>query len=302
MTTPLAPRFDVAAAYPEFVGLRDAVRAGDWSAIELFFAGLPDPDAVNLAVWVVADIAGAERYLEQLAPSPLSRLLLASRYVSRAWEIRSAKRAEYVSREQFDGMHDMLRRAEQILIELTAVRPGDAVAWCKRLTTAMGLELGQGEARRRYDRLARVAPHFYAAQSAMVQQLCPKWSGSWESLHAFAPGSLSPAVVAEAHLEHYLALDKAERLPYLRSPQVADEITRAALKSVLHPNHRPTYGWVKAHGVFAVLTSFAEDTAKAAVHFHALGDLASSYPWESCFGDASAGFNKLRDAALGGRR
>jgi hypothetical protein len=306
---PSAGRFDQAAAFPELVELRESARAADWTAIELFFAGLSDTDMAVHAVKVVADVAGAEEFLEQLPPSPLARRLLAARYVSQAWEIRSGERAQHVSRDQFEGMHELLRRAEPILIQLTAKDPADAVAWVFRLTTARGLELGQSEARRRYDRLARVAPHCFAAQSRLLQQLCPKWSGSWEVAHAFTqqcmdaapPGSLSPAVVGEAHLEHYLDLEGAERGRYLAKVSVQHEIRAAAEKSVLHPDFAGGYHWPQAHGVFAVLFAEMGDHRRAATHFEALGDAASEYPW-TMFGDPAAGFARLRGLSGGGAK
>lgn len=302
------PRFDIAAAHPEFGLLSEATRAGDWPAVERFFATAPDDDAFAAATWIVAETDGVEEFLRRVPPSRLSRLLLACRHISRAWEIRSDKRAKHVSAEQFAGMHDELRAAETILIDLTATDPSDTIAWYKRITVCMGLELGQSEARRRYDRLARRNPHLFAAQSALLQQLCPKWGGSWEVAHAFAreclksapPGTLNPTIVGQAHLEHCFTIDKAERAAYLAG--VAPELDEAVRRSLLHPAFRPAPGWVSAHGVFAVLSSWAGDRNKAAVHFRALGDLASDYPWASCYRDPAAGFEELRSAALGENR
>ena len=76
---PSADRFDQAAAFPELVELRESVRVADWTAIELFFAGLSDPDMTVHAAKVVADVTGAEEFLAQLPPSPLAHRLLAAR-------------------------------------------------------------------------------------------------------------------------------------------------------------------------------------------------------------------------------
>jgi hypothetical protein len=309
--TPSARQFDQAAAFPELVELRESVRAADWTAIELFFAGLSDVDMTVFAVKVAADMAGAEEFLEQLPPSPLARRLLAARLIAKAWEIRTAYRAKYVSREQFDGMRAQLCLAEPILMELTASDPEDVVAWSFRLRTARGLEVGQSEARRRYDRLARFAPHSYAAQSQLVQQLCPKWSGSWEALHAFAkecldsapPGSLSPTAVGEAHLEHYWELDGDEQAAYLTDSAVRQEITAAAEKSVLHTGFFGGYHWPQACGIFAALFGKIGDWERAAACFRPLGEeVASEYPWQQLYADPAAGFTFLRDKALGGAK
>ena len=307
MTTPSARRFDQAAAFPELVELRASVRAADWTAIELFFAGLADIDMTAFAVNVVAQVEGAEEFLAGLPPTPLARRLHAARRIARAWEIRTGYLARHVSREQFDGMHEQLRIAEPILIQLTAEDPADAVAWSLRLTTALGLSMGQSESRRRYDRLARIAPHCYVAQCRLLQQVCPKWGGSFEALHAFgqecmaAPaGSLSPTIAAEAHLEHYFALEGAEKSRYLLKVTVQHEIIAAAEKSVLHPDFRGGYHWPRAHGVYALLFATMGQYERAAVHFKALGDVASEYPWQSASGDPAAYFRKLHDMTLGG--
>lgn len=304
---PSARRFDQAAAFPELVELRESVRAADWTAIELFFAGLSDTDMTAFAVTVVGQVAGAEEFLAGLPPTPLARRLHAARRVARAWEIRTGYRARHVSHEQFDGMHEQLRIAEPILIQLTAEDPADAVAWSLRLTVACGLELGQSEARRRYDRLSRYAPHCYAAQTRLAQQLCPKWGGSFEALHAFGreclesapPGSLSPTIAAEAHLEHYFEVQERQ---YLRNVAVQKEIVAAAEKSVLDPDFVGGYHWPRAHGVYALLFSLTGQLDRAAAHFAALGDARSEYPWESASGDPATYFRKLRDQALGGAK
>ncbi|MFC0543756.1 hypothetical protein [Kutzneria chonburiensis] len=308
MITPPARRFDQAAAFPELLELRESVRAADWTAIELFFAGLPDVDMTAFAAHVVAEVTGAEEFLAALPPSPLARRLLAARLISKAWEIRSSKRATHVRRDQFIGMRAQLLKAEPILLELTAEDPGDVVAWVFRLRSARGLEVGQSEARRRYDRLARFAPHSFAAQSQLVQQLCPKWSGSWEALHTFArecmdaapPGSLSPTTVGEAHVEHYFELNGVEESSYLKKVAVQREIIAAAERSVLHPNFVGGYHWPTAYGVFAYLFGLMGDHERAAACFAPLGDeVAGEYPWKRLT-KPDVAFNQLRDKALGG--
>lgn len=307
---PSASRFDQAAAFPELVGLRESVRAADWTAIELFFAGLSDVDMTAFATSVVGQVERAEDFLAGLPPTPLARRLHASRRIARAWEIRTGYRAKHVSRDQFEGMHQQLRIAEPILMELTAADPADAVAWSLRLTVACGLELGQSEARRRYDRLSRYAPHCYTAQTRLAQQLCPKWGGSIEALHAFGreclesapPGSLSPTIAAEAHLEHYFGLEGTEQRRYLHNVAVEKEIVAAAEKSVLHRHFTGGYHWPRAHGVYALLFATMGQHERAAVHFTALGEARSEYPWESASGKPDALFRTLRGQALGGAK
>ncbi|MEV8035765.1 hypothetical protein [Streptomyces sp. NPDC086182] len=138
--------------------------------------------------------------------------------------------------------------------------------------------------------------------------MCPKWGGSWEAAHGFArecllgapEGALNGGLVAEAHVEHWLDLssDGNARTGYLRQAHVHAELVEAAERSVLHPSYRPTYGWVVIQGDFAALFSMIGDTARAAAHFRALGNLASEYPW-SYLGEPAKEFVRHRSAALG---
>ncbi|MFG3198876.1 hypothetical protein ACGFYT_22390 [Streptomyces sp. NPDC048208] len=303
------PDFEVASAYPEVTWLRQTAAARDWAAIRRYLDGLPREVARSFAVRVLDEVAGIEVWMREiLAADPddvLALTILGAREVQIGWEIRTSASAKDVSREQFAGLHAHLRQAEQLLIRATALDPSSDAAWAERLTTAMGLQLGQNEARRRYDRLAAHHPHHFNGQSRLLQQLCPKWSGSWEAAHGFArqclldapEGALSGAMVAEVHLEHWLSLSGQERDAYLRQGHVHAELAEAAARSVLSPHFRRDHGWVVAQSCFAAMFSLTGDLARAAACFRALGNLASKYPWDY-LGDPTKAYVKHRDAAL----
>ncbi|MGW2914092.1 hypothetical protein ACWC9X_26990 [Streptomyces asoensis] len=303
------PTFDPYDNTPELIPLREAARAGDWPAVRAYCEGLGSAARLTTASNMLADVPGVENFLERAAAEqpagPLARTLLAERYIHIGWDIRSSARAQHVSRDQFVQFHDWLRRAEQILIEVCAEHPSYAPAWTARLKTVRGLQLGQAEARRRYDRLRAHHPHHYRAQTQLLQQLCPKWSGSWEAAHAFArecataapDGSVSGALVAIVHIEHALDLDGGHKAAYMRSPSVHHDLRNAAQVSVLHPAHRPDWDTVGAHNAFAFAFSFGGHLADAAAHFAALGDRATDDPWD-CMPDKKAAFLRYRKAAL----
>ncbi len=304
------PDFEVASAYPVAGRLQQAAHARDWAAIRALAAGMPRGTDRAVITTVVSGVAGIERPLRELVAAhpndTLAATLLASREVTVGWGIRTAAKATHVSREQFAEFHRHLRQAEQLLIRVTAADPANDLAWAERLNTARGLQLGQNEARRRYDRLTRHNPGHFTGQTLLLQQLCPKWSGDWEAAHTFAgecmrnapAGALNAGLVAEVHLEHWIDLEtKNERAQYLRRPDVHEELVRAAERSVLHPAFARPYGWVSVEGVFAALFAVAGDLKRAAVHFRALGNLASSYPW-SMLGDPAAVYTRHRAAAL----
>ncbi|MEW2508026.1 hypothetical protein AB0878_46955 [Amycolatopsis sp. NPDC047767] len=301
--------FDPAAAYPEAGVLRSAAEAGDWPTVSGFFTQFTAPDERSFGVNITMSVPAAEAMLraviEREPRSEQARLLLAAQLIEQAWNVRGSGRAAGVSREQFAGMHEHLRRAEQLLIDVTAREPENELAWWLRLTTSLGLELGQSETRRRYDRLAAHHPGFLAAQRNLLQQLCPKWGGSWEAAHTFVrecaaaarPGDPQGVLVAELHLERWLELGPKAGRDHLQQPGVREEITAAASASVLHSAYRSRFGWVSAHSTFAMAFSLIGDLPRAAVHFRALDGRASKAPWHF-FPDPAAALAQHRNRAL----
>lgn len=302
------PSFDTFENLPELLPLRTAAANGDWASTAAFFTALDSVEKWSFSSSVLADIEGVEGYLHQAATAlpgdPLPRTLLAERYIRIGWNIRSNARAQHVSRDRFDRFHEWLRRAEQLLIEVCAEQPAYAPAWTARVLSARGLELGQSEARRRYDRLSAHHPHHFPAQTQLLQKLCPKWGGSWEAAHGFAQecasaapnGSHAGALVAFAHLEHWLELDGVERTAYMRGLPVRDDLRFAAQVSVLHPDYRPGWHWIGAHSAFAMAFSLGGHFDDAARHFAALGNRGTEFPW-SYLADPKASFVKFRKSA-----
>ncbi|MEV7860907.1 DUF4034 domain-containing protein [Streptomyces hirsutus] len=304
------PDFEIASAFPEVVRLRQVAAAEGWASVRQYVDSLPQGTDRAFVVGVLTEVPGIEQLLRELiakAPDDVFALtVLGSHEIGAAWEIRTEARAQDVSREQFAAFHARLAEAEKLLIRATALDPSHDAAWAERLNTARGLNLGQNEARRRYDRLAAHHPHHFTGQARLLQQLLPKWGGSWQAAHGFAQeclrrapdGALNGGLVAEVHMEHWLDLPTdRERTEYLRQPHLHAELVEAAEHSVFHPHFRPTYGWVTVQGCFAALFSLIGDRARAAAHFRTMGNLASEYPW-SYLGEPADAYVKHRDAAF----
>ncbi len=312
MSAPLPPQpdLDPASVFPEIAQWRAAVAAADWPAVRAVFDALTEPDDRSFAVRQLGEIDGSEDFFAKVAADDgsgtLAQVLSASRHVEMGWEARTAARARKVSREQFAVFHDHLRSAERLLIDVTAREPDNAAAWDLRIIVARGLELGQSEARRRYRQLAKQHPHHFPAQTQLLQQLCPKWGGSWDAVHQFArecaldapEGRHNAVLVAEGHLERWIDLPSAEREPYLRQPALRQEIRDAAERSVLHPASRRDYRWLVVQNTFAMASSLAGEYDDAAVHFRALDNHATRFPW-GYLGDPATGFARHRATALG---
>ncbi|ROQ96335.1 hypothetical protein EDE04_2794 [Streptomyces sp. 2132.2] len=310
------PVFEPADRIPALTALRSHVHGRNWDAVAGCFAGLSDEDDRALACRVVAEQQNAEPFLDEALArdprDPLARTLLADRLIQIGWGIRSGYRAHHVSREQFQQFHAFLRRAEILLIDVCAEYPDHALGWYLRVITSRGLELGPGETRRRYERLAEHHPHHYSGQQQLLQQICPKWGGTWEAAHGFAeecakgspPGAPNGALVALAQMEQYLETREKEgdraAGTYLQNPAAHRALVEAAERSVLHPDADPdAYQLVGAHSAFAAAHCAAGRHAEAAPHFRALGDRASEFPWGYIGGyDHETEFVRHRKTAL----
>lgn len=306
---PAAPALttDLATIHREISDLRATVLTGDWGALR----ALTDSQrpAVRTGMIMYAGLlpqatALARSQVEADPADGLAAALLGNCLIGRAWEVRTGARAQYVSQEQFRDFHQILRGAEQLLIDAAAYQPDDPAIWDCRLRTARGLELGQAEARRRYDRLAASDPYHLPGQLQYLQQLCPKWGGSLDEMHTFAreamlaapDGATQGCLVAQAHLEHLLDLEEKQQADYRKDLRVREEIHEAAARSVLHPAFNREYGWVDAVSRFALAYSLLGDHAAAAPHFAAVGNVVSTV-WEY-FDDPVATFAEFRRKAM----
>lgn len=312
---PLAVTADPAAAYPELPRLRTALQSRDWDGVTAILADQETAGRTRLIRFAGESEAADQLSRERLGADPSDTLaagLLGSRLIEQAWKVRTGARAQNVSRLQFIRFHEILREAEQVLIDAAAYDPSDAAIWTQRLITARGLELGKSEARRRYDRLAEHDPHHLPAQSQLLQQLAPKWSGTLEEMHGFArtemlaapEGAPNAVLVLEAHIEHaLLELKGDERARYFRKPEVREQVQEAAARSILHPAYRRTVGWVAVENTFAFMLTMMDDYVPAARIFTGLGPLASETPWVY-LGSPVDLFTQFRDRAMkkGGAR
>jgi hypothetical protein len=286
-------RTDVVGWYPDLAGLGRSVRSGDWAGVEAYFNGFPPRADRSTAVLFVAKARGSERFLQKAVDtqrdSALARTLLGARFIVLGWKARTAAWAKDVSPAQRRVFVDYLMRAERVLADAVAIDPADSAAWTERITTARALSLGQDEARRRYERAAEHCDTPYRAQAQLVQNLCPKWGGSFtqvqtfvaECLRAGKPGSLGGAIAAHAQLEQALNENYVRDLrQYLARADVRRKLEAAAAQTVLHPDFEPGHGWVSAHSAFAAAFNLGGHIAASRPHLQALGSFADAYGWE----------------------
>ncbi|MFG3352351.1 hypothetical protein [Streptomyces sp. NPDC048001] len=294
---------------PAVPRVRKAAAAADWSTVREVLEACPESGNRVELLWAVADTPGVERWiapvLEADPDAPLPRLVAAIRHISWGWEARTTALARHVSREQFETFHARLRTAETWLYEVAEREPGWTSPWYGLQVTGRGLQVGQAVARRRFEATVRRDPHHPGAHHQRLQQVCDKWGGSHEEMHAFArqaaleapPGTLLGGLVATAHIEHWLALGDGEDAAYMRLPRVTESLREAADHSVLHPDFVRKGSWVTALNAFAMAFSLAGDRDYARECFRATEGRVSESPWNYLGGHPVAAYRKHRFSA-----
>ncbi|MFF6792078.1 hypothetical protein ACFY9C_23770 [Streptomyces filamentosus] len=286
-----AARIDADAGDPDVRRVREAAEAADWATVREVLEARPESEDRTGLLWAVGDVAGAERWLAEATAAepdaPLPRLAAAVRHIGWAWEARTAASAEHVSREQFRIFHERLDTAETWLYEVAEREPEWTSPWYGLQITGRGLQVGQETARRRFEAAVRRDPHHLGAHQQQLQQVCEKWGGSHEEMHAFAreaafgaPGGTPLGqLVALAHLEHWLALDSGPDARYIRQPQVVAALNEAADHTYRHPDFAGGPGLLPLHNTFAMAFSLAGDTASARECFRATEGRVTEFPW-----------------------
>ncbi|MEU5984323.1 hypothetical protein [Streptomyces sp. NPDC047434] len=295
---------------PEVRRVREAAEAADWATVRDVLEARPESeDRVGL-LWAVGETAGVERWIaEVLEAEPdaaLPRLVAGIRHVSWGWEARTGARAQHVSREQFELFHARLRTAERWLYEVAEREPGWTSPWYGLQVTGRGLQVGLPTARRRFEATVRRDPHHLGAHQQQLQQVCDKWGGSHEEMHAFARksafdapgGTLLGQLVATAHLEEWLSLDSGPDAAYMGRPAVAASLREAADHSYRHPDFVRRGAWLQVLNTFAMAFSLAGDRAAARECFQATEGRVTEFPWYYLDGgDPAAAYRKLRSSA-----
>ncbi|MFC9863022.1 MULTISPECIES: hypothetical protein [unclassified Streptomyces] len=305
-------RVDKDSGDPDARRVREAAEAGDWATVRDVLDARPESEDRTGLLWAVGDVAGTERWITDVVAAepqaPLPRLVAAVRHISWAWEARTGARASHVSQEQFQLFHDRLATAETWLYEVAECEPSWTSPWYALQVTGRGLQVEADVARRRFEAAVRRDPHHLGAHQQRLQQVCEKWGGSHEDMHAFARssafaapgGALLGQLVAVAHLEHWLALDSGPDFRYIGRPEVVASLAEAADHSIRHPDFVRGRGWLQVYNTFAMAFSLAGDVASARECFRATEGRVTEFPWNYLNGaDPAKAYKKYRAYAGG---
>ncbi|MFE5589587.1 hypothetical protein [Streptomyces sp. NPDC056549] len=305
-------RVDKDSGEPDARLVREAAESADWATVRNVLEARPESEDRTDLLWAVGEVAGTERWISDVMAAepqaPLPRLVAAVRHISWAWEARTAARASHVSREQFQLFHDRLATAETWLYEIAEREPGWTSPWYGLQVTGRGLQVERDVARRRFEATVRRDPHHLGAHQQRLQQVCDKWGGSHEEMHAFARaaafaapgGTLLGQLVAVAHLEHWLALDPGPDSRYISRPEVVASLGEAADHSIRHPDFVRGRGWLQVYNTFAMAFALAGDVASARDCFRATEGRVTEFPWYYLDGsDPAKAYKQYRSYAGG---
>lgn len=103
-----------------------------------------------------------------------------------AWQIRSARRAKYVSAEQFAGFQRVLGEADEASQTAAELAPDDPTPWATRCMIAMGRQYGHEEFRAVWDGVMSRDPLHVHGHARALQYWCAKWFGTHDLMWTFA--------------------------------------------------------------------------------------------------------------------
>ncbi|MFD7640837.1 hypothetical protein ACFV4P_09290 [Kitasatospora sp. NPDC059795] len=302
------PALDPTFGDPELALLIERGAAGDWPGVRAVLEQARDQADLVTMVDLVSDLSGTQVWLaqavEQHPEDDLALLVAGARQLVWGWEARSNAQAKYVGADQWKVFGERLERAEEQLFEVAERQPDWLGPWYFLQITGRGVSVPKEAAARRFEAAVRRHPHHAASHRQRLQQLCAKWGGSHEEMHAFARASMLAApegsplgeLVAYAHIEHWLALDRGEDSRYMCSPAVARSLHEAAERSIWHPDAVRGRTWAGAHNTFAMAFSLCGERQAAHRVFTELDGRVTKSPW-GYLGDPVTVYTRRRDAA-----
>ena len=287
---PPYPRWGEAADDPALNAVVGAAKAQDWPTLRAALApyraddrtelleGLCAKRGTTLGTWLPEAIAGEQT-------DPLARTVLGAYTIHAAWVVRTAKPARKVSPEQMSRFHEMLREAEQYLMDATVMDPADSAPRYYLLKSGRGLTSDHTDLMHRFELVLKCSPGHCGAHEQMLQVLCKKWHGSHEMMFEFARAAMRgpeaesvAALVAQAHIEHWVYCkgdEEADR--FIRTPESREELRQAADLTLFRPGYRSGRRPYKYANTFAFAFSLAEMWPEARLAFQAADGVLNGY-------------------------
>jgi hypothetical protein len=288
---------------------------GRWQEFHDFVDITRDWDDRNFYVTELAKIAGRPDWLDEWVAgrpdSPLPLLFRGTHSTHWAWQARGVGRGSTVAEDAWAIFHARLVDADRDLARAAAMDAEDPTPHARSLWTAIGLELGQPELRRRFGEVARRHRWHLFAHTSMIQGLAAKWAGSNQLMFEFARSASAQApdghgvhrVIPLAHLEQWLNLPresadgKDRQSRYFQAEPVKDEIRRAADRSIRSPGYVAGKATPLDRNIFAMCFWLMHDYEAQLEQMRLIGPLIQASPWHYQ-GDPGWAYERARTTAM----
>lgn len=247
----------------DLLALLDLARAHDWPALRTDLAGRRDHDQSSLLSKVSTQSPDISDWLAHFSADvprdALAQAVLGADAIERGWRVRTGKRAQHVSQDQFREFHEILLIAEEHLYAAVELDGGLVAPWYSLLTSGLGLQIDLGVQWRRFEALVSRSPGHLGGHRVMLQKLCRKWSGSHEQMHEFATeamrgpyGDVLGELVPAAYYEHWGDLPKdSDERRFIESAESRAELQEAADRTIFRPGYANPRSPYSAANVFA---------------------------------------------------
>jgi hypothetical protein len=304
------PRIAPGYGDPGLVRLLEVARSRDWPGLRAGLAAFTGDDLSSLVGNVCAQTSDMGRWLpERLADESgdgLAMAVLGAHTIEAAWQVRTGKRAQHVSQEQFARFHEILRDAEEYLYTSVELDPASAAPWYSLMTSGRGLQVGLDVVRRRFEAAERRCPGHLGAHRQMLAFLQPKWFGTWELMHEFVSDALRGPhgdrlgeLATIAHLARWQDVNGGTAgKEYLSQSHVRSELLEAARRTVFTP------GMVSARRAYITPNSFAMALNLAGLHvearaaFELTEGVVTTHPWSMLKGEPLDAYTKRREISF----
>jgi hypothetical protein len=300
---------------PDAHRFRAELDQGRWQEFHDFLDATRDWDDRHFYVYTLSDIEGRPEWLDEWVAargrSPLPVLFRGAHGIHWAWQARGLGYTTTVAQESRRVFHSRLVDADRDLAQAVMLDPEDPTPHARSVHSALGLALGKGEIRRRFDEATRRYTWHYFAHMPMLQALTAKWYGSHEEMFEFARSTLGQApeglgvhvVMARAHLERWLNLPREysdgqdRQAKYFRDEAVQQEVRRAADLSVRSARYQVHKATAADRNLFAMCFWLMRDFPAQLEQMQHIGPLIQQIPW-GFQGDPGHAYERARTAAL----
>jgi tetratricopeptide (TPR) repeat protein len=217
------------------------------------------------------------------ASSPSAFIARAFYHVDDAWRARGSNFARFVSDEQFALFHKRLSLAQKDLEKAYQLKPDDPNIAAKMLTVIRGQ--GQSNHIRElwFERGKSADSSFFPIYRQKLEDLYPKWGGSWEEAYSFVktlydsppPGSLADTLMLDYIIESLYYPDARSKLAQNDIERNVKDIEKR------YYSEYPTGNFitVKKERIYGSLSFMNNNPNDAEIHFKNIIQIDAQYDW-----------------------